>query len=70
MALIGTSAEPGGVARIFFDLQMFGSSADDIPRITLAIERAFETTRSDAIPGDGEGGSRWRQTDETSAADG
>jgi hypothetical protein len=41
MALIATSIEPQGTARIFFDLRPAVPGADDEARIEETIERAF-----------------------------
>jgi hypothetical protein len=48
MALIATSVEPPGVARIFFDLRLADSAPDEERRIALAIERAFSMVQPDA----------------------
>ena len=51
MALIGTSVEPGGVARIFFDLRKTDPVPEEASLIARAIERAFTMGRSvDDLP--------------------
>jgi hypothetical protein len=51
MALIGTSVEPGGVARIFFDLRKTDPAPEEASLIARAIERAFTIARSvDGLP--------------------
>ncbi len=51
MALIATSIQASGVARMFFDLRATHPNPDDEPAIAEAIEQAFELAAAHTSPG-------------------